>query len=196
MLLRENKIQVCTDDLTWALKLISFYVFLKWQRNCVSQKSHSPLITVRWLWHLTSSCNDKQTIFRVRSPLCIWLPNASVMIIQERLYLNANTSRRLNYNCKGKYKQRWTVLERDVKEKLNSVNIVLLKRLKCERTIMREQSRMVLNSIVQDGQSYIILVQSPNNGIGLLQTNYIIEQLLGIVFKPLKRNPAPVIVGI
>lgn len=83
-----------------------------------------------------------------------------------------------------------------MKEKLNSVNIVLLKRLKCERTIMREQSRMVLNSIVQDGQSYVILVQSPNNGIGLLQTNYIIEQLLGIVFKPLKRNPAPVIVGI
>lgn len=42
----------------------------------------------------------------------------------------------------------------------------------------------------------MILAQLPNNGTGVLQTNYIIEQMLGIVLKPLKRNPAPAIVGI
>lgn len=45
------------------------------------------------------------------------------------------------------------------------------------------------NSIAGNRQSLILHAQLPNSGRGLLQTNYIIEQLLGTLPKPLKKKP-------
>lgn len=89
-----NKIQLSTDDLIWALKHMYWALFISFlnnKRTKFLKNTALLLIIVCWSLHLTSSCNNKQTFFRVRNPLCTWWSNMSVMIEQERLYLHANT---------------------------------------------------------------------------------------------------------
>lgn len=52
-----------------------------------------------------------------------------------------------------------------------------------------------LHPIKQTKLGYFFF-QLSNDGIGLLWTNYITQQLLGTALEPLKRNPAIAIVGI